>query len=285
MFKRFFLATLVVAALLGGLNTQPLVAQDALVYDYEWLEETVTRPDALNVLALAWMNRTGDHWRNEGLAGVHDIVAHSVVIGSSMTAGNDPAFHPLSPNVWYTPEGGRFGTEEGYRAFQLDGAPVAPASRPASIDAMIALIRTESEYGRKIAALDIEWTGGEDVINRWGSSGPLELLSDAQEAALEAAGLELQPLTQQLPGNSIVWGELAPGDAHYGLVMIDQNIYATTCLGGMFVTHRGFRAMQFEEAAPGAVISDTTGCNGLYPLLDPNNIRSVVPLSTPTTNN
>lgn len=273
------LAILVVAALLGGLIAQPVAAQQA-VYDEAWLREIATRQDAMNILLNIWMVRTGDHWRSEGQTGTFDVPANTVIIASEMNAGNDPSFEQLAPNIWFTEPGGRFGTQGSFRAFQLDGAR-GDIGDPGNIDEMVSLVRG-LEYAEMIEALDVQWSNNDAVINRWGSSGPLEVLTDQQLTTLQNAGLELQPLIQVLPGNVIVWGELAPGEQHFGLVMIAQNTYLTTCLGGQFVTLRGFRAMQFPEAMPGSVISDTTGCQDKYPVLDPERPVSVRPFGSDT---
>lgn len=268
MFVIFFLL------LIGG----TVQAQTPVVYDRDWLDSIASAPNMPDLFRTAYNASTG--WRSNGSTGTYDVPAESAVLGFADEAtGNHPAFQRLAENLWYTAEGGRFGTPSGFMAFQLADAPVASTvNRPVTIDDMITMVRMETEYGRQIASLDQEWSASPFVINRWGSSGLLELLTEAQVQALGGTPA-LTPLVQLLPGNTLVWGELASGDLHYGLVMIAQNIYATTCQGGLFVTQRGFRAMQFAEASPGAVISDTTGCNGTYPVLDSQNPRSVAPLS------
>lgn len=273
--KRALLTVMV--ALLLGIFAQPSAAQDApTVFDEAWLREVATQSDAVNVIASVWLNRTEEgQWRAEGRSGTHNVPANSVIIGSINT-GNLPSFEELATDVWFTGPGGEFGSNGSYRAFQLDGQMTAVGAM--SIDVMIAAILAESDYGNQIELLDIEWTGGGDVVNRWGSSGPVELLTPEQITALGEENL--QPLVVTLPGNTLVWGELLSDHGHMGLVRVDENIYATTCLGGVFVTRRGYRAMQFAERAPGAVLSDTTGCNGEYPVLDESNLVSVLPLAS-----
>lgn len=290
MAKRALLMVLVTMALLGGLMTQPLAAQDApITFDEAWLNSVVAESNPMEQLMNAWMTRVGDVWRSERTsAGTYDIPGNSVVFGSPMNAGNDPAFEQLAPEIYFTGEGGRFGATEAFRAFQLDGAyHGSGADRPNNIDAIIALALAQPDYDQMIMALDVEWTGSPNPINRWGSSGPWELLTDEQEAALVAANLPLQPVVQLLPGNTIVWGELSDEGLHWGLVRIAENVYATTCQGGEFRTFRGFRAMQFSPAAVDAIIPDLDGCNpegrtdmATYPVLDPNvTPASAVPLT------
>lgn len=251
-------------------------------YDLEWLRSIASQPNMVDLFVSAF--NTTEMWTNAGGAGTYDIVAYSAVLGiPDMTTGNDPSFEQLAPNLWFTSAGGRFGATKSFMAFQLEGAVVTPANqsdRPQNIDQMLQSIGLETDYGRIIAKLDVEWTSSDAVINRWGTSGPLELLTAEQLSALENAGLPLVPVLQQLPGHTVIWGELAPGEFHSGLVQVGQNVYITTCEGGVFATFRGFRAMQYAPPFEGALISDTTGCNGAYPPLDPNNPVSVAPLGT-----
>lgn len=228
-----------------GRNFRVEAQEDPTTYDLAWLRSVATQGDAIDQINIAW--DATENWKaGQTGAGTYDIPAHSVVIGS-MNAGNHPSFENLAPNIWYTSAGGRFGTEEGYRAFQLDGAIEQASTRPDSVSAMEAIVLAEADYGEQIALLDMEFSNNPNVINRWGTSGVQELLTDEQLATLEEAGLDLQPVVQVLPGNVIVWGELAPGELHTGLRRIDENIYATTGEGGTFVTLRGFRAMQFAQ--------------------------------------
>lgn len=248
--RKRLLNLIILGAMLLGMITAAPAVQAQTTYDYAWLQETATLPydEAIEAINVAWGSRNGNQWRSEGGAGTFDIPSHSVVIGA-MNAGNDPAFEELASNIWYSPEGGRFGTSEGFRAFQLDGAVVALAAsaRPVSVAQMLELVAKQSEYGRKIATLDVEWSSNASVINRWGSSAWKELLTGEQQDMLKNNGQRPQPLKQLLPGNTVVWGELAPGNLHWGLRRISENIYITTGQGGLFVTDRGFRAMQFPR--------------------------------------
>lgn len=219
--------------------------EGATTYDLAWLRSIATQPNAIDQINIAW--DATDNWKaGQTGAGTYDIPAHSVVIGSK-NAGNDPSFENLGANIWYTSAGGRFGTSEGYRAFQLDGAVEQVASRPNSVSTMEQLVLAQAEYGDQIAVLDMEWSSSPNVINRWGSSGPLEVMTAQQLELLRQNNSELQPVVQVLPGNTMVWGELVPGDRHIGLRRVAENIYATTGNGGTFVTLRGFRAMQFPS--------------------------------------
>ena len=219
--------------------------ENSTTYDLAWLRSVAIQNDAIDQINIAW--DATENWRaGQTSAGTYDIPAHSVVIGS-MNAGNHPSFENLAQNIWYTAAGGRFGTEEGYRTFQLEDAIEQPTNQPDSVSAMETIVLAEEDYGEKIALLDMEFSNNPNVINRWGTSGVLELLTNEQLTALKEAGLDLQPVVQVLPGNVIVWGELAPGELHTGLRRIDENIYATTGEGGTFVTLRGFRAIQFAQ--------------------------------------
>lgn len=280
MAKRALMMTMLVMALLGSLIAQPAAAQDApTMYDKAWLDEVVAGSNPMEQLFNAWLNRVGDVWRSERTApGTYDIPGNSVVFGSPIIAGNDPAFEQMASEIYFTAEGGRFGAVEAFRAFQLDGSYHGSGTdRPNTIDEIIALALAQPDYGTMIMSLDVEWTGSPNPINRWGSSGPWELLTDEQEAALTAASLPLMPVVQLLPGNTIIWGELSNEGLHWGLVRVAENVYATTCQGGEFRTYRGFRAMQFSPAAVDAIIPDLDGCNPegrtdmpTYPVLDPN---------------
>ncbi len=247
LLNRYSLITLILG-IMASFTITP--ARAAGTYDYAWLVKVAAQDDAIDKINAAWGTRTGDMWRaGEAGAGTYDIPANSVIIGSKV-GGNDPAFVSLAPNIWYTPEGGRFSTNEGYRSFQLDGAVHAKptAERPQNASEMITLLSTHDSYGAKINALDVEWTGSPIVINRWGSSGWQELLTAEQQDLLKNSGQRPNPLKQLLPGDTIVWGELKTG-CHWGLRKVSENIYATTGNGGMFCTDRGFRAMQFPKPA------------------------------------
>lgn len=225
----------------------PIVRAQA-TYDYAWLKSIAGKADVIDQINAAWETRSGDQWKaGAAKAGVYDIPANSVVIGS-LSSGNIPAFEAMATNVWYTAEGGHFGTTEGYRAFQLDGAINAQpvAQRPTTVTQMLAKLNGLS-YGQTINTLDVEWSNSPAVVNRWGSAGWQELLSAKQQDLLKSNGQRPEALKQLLPGNVVVWGELAPGNQHWGLKLISKNVYVTTGKGGLFVTDRGFRAMQYAS--------------------------------------
>lgn len=287
--RKFFILMIALVAMAVGLTATVSAQSENPTYNEEWLREIVAGDATMENLFNAWITRVGDVWRTEKTsAGTYDIVANSVVFGATMQGGNDPAFELLKDRVYFTPEGGRFNASGPFRAFQLEGAYHGTSSdRPASVDEMVELAKSQPDYGRMITSLDVEWSNGNGPINRWGSSGPLEVLTDQQLATLETAGLELQPVIQVLPGNTVVWGELAPGEHHFGLVAVPgmQNVYLSTCLGGQFATLRGFRAMQFPPAFENALVPDMDGCNPqsdqtmlTYPILDPSDPKSAAPL-------
>lgn len=243
---QIIVGTLLIVAMLTT-ATPAAQAQQTTTYDYAWAKKTasLSYADAIAAINDAWATRTGDQWRSEGGPGNYDVPANTLVIGS-MVAGNHPSFENLGTNIWYTSAGGRFGTEEGFRAFQLDGNRVITVTQPKTVAEMLAIVNAETVYGRKIEQLDKAWSSG-PAINRWGSSAWMELLTSEQQDLLKASNQRPPALKQLLPGNTIVWGELAPGGQHWGLRRISENIYVTTGQGGLFVTDRGFRAMQFPR--------------------------------------
>lgn len=246
---------LILIVLLMSISVVPAAqAQDeSNVYDYDWLLAVSQKEyaAAINEINLAWETRTQEgQWRNEGGKGTWDIVANSVIIGSKV-GGNDPAFAMLAPNIWFSPEGGRFSTNEGFRAFQLENAvhPANIAEQPTNVSEVVSQLATYKTYGAKINFLDVLWSGNSEyVVNRWGSSAWMELLTAEQQQLLKDNDQRPNPILQQLPGDVIVWGELcANPDPEWGLEKISENIYRTTGLGGTFCTDRGFRAMQVKS--------------------------------------
>lgn len=308
MKKLWILFTIIVAAM--ALGVTPLFAQDATpdpmvivvetpepsadagAYDEAWLREVADDTGAINTIAGVWMQRRNEgEWRYEGMNGTFSVPANSVVLATEMNSGNTAAFEVLAPGIYFTGQGGEFGTTGAMRAFQLDGnIESATALNLDDLLDQIAAIddgnpATTEDHDDIIEMLDVLWSTGNNIDNRWGSSGPGETLTEAQRALMIENNMPLQPLQLVIPGNSIIWGQL-DGDAaaHWGLVMITQDVYVPSCLGGNWVTLQGYRAMQLPPRAEGALISDMEGCEGKYPVLNTSNnietVRTVLPLAS-----